>query len=69
MGHLLLRPPLFLAHTLKCDGGNEAAAAAAVVVAVRTPFSVFTGSRVPGSVVVVLGAARRTDEEAQLCIS
>lgn len=67
MGHLLLRPPLLLAHTLKCDGGNEAAAAAAV--AVRMPFSIFTGSGVPGSVVVVLGVARRTDEETQLCIS
>lgn len=55
-----------LTPTLKCDGGNDAAAAAAVV-AVRPPSSPLTGRGVPGR--VVLGEARRIDDEAQLCIS
>lgn len=62
--------------TLECDGGNDAAAAAAVV-AWRLPSSLLIGCGLPGSVVVVvevvavevLGKARRIDEEAQLCIS
>lgn len=70
-GRLLPRPSLFLAPTLKCDGGDDAATAAAVLT-VRPASSVHTGRRVPGSVavvVVVLGVVRRTDGEAQLCIT
>lgn len=68
-GRLLPRPSLFLAPTLKCDGGDDAATAAAVLT-VRLVSSVRTGRRVPGSVVVVvLGVVRRTDGEAQLCIT
>lgn len=62
------RPPL--SPTLECDGGNDAAAAAAVV-AGRTPSLLLFGCRVPGCVVAVvevLGEARRIDDEAQLCI-
>lgn len=59
---------MFLAPTLKCDGGDDAATAAAVL-AVRPASSVLTGCRVPGSVVVDLGVLRRTDGEAQLCIT
>lgn len=59
--------------TLKRDGGNVAAAAAAVVT-LRLPSSLLIGCGVPGSVVLVLvlvlvlGEARRIDDEAQLCI-
>lgn len=66
-GRLLPRPSLFLAPTLKCDGGDDAATAAAVLT-VRLVSFVLTGRRVPGSV-VVLGVVRRTDGEAQLCIT
>lgn len=41
------------------------------MVAVRPPSSLLIGCGVPGSVVVllvVLGEARRIDDEAQLCI-
>lgn len=68
MGCLLLRPSLFLAPTLKCDGGDDAATAAAVL-AVRPASSVLTGRRLPVSVLVDLGVLRRTDGEAQLCIT
>lgn len=67
-GRLLPRPSLFLAPTLICDGGDDAATAAAVLT-VRLVSSVLTGRRVLGSVVVVLGVVRRTDGEAQLCIT
>lgn len=64
------RPPL--TPTLQRDGRDDAAAAAAVaalvvvVVGVRPPASPLLTAVV--GVLVVLGEARRTDHEAQLCI-
>lgn len=54
-----------LSPTLKSDGGNDAADAA--VVALTPPSFFLLSCRFPVRMVVLLDAARRTDDEAKLC--
>lgn len=64
---LVLRAPYGLSPTLECDGGNDAATAAAVLAGGPDP-PLPRDRRLPGARPVPV-TSRRIDGEAQLCIA
>lgn len=60
-------PRYALSPTLECDGGNDAATAAAVMAGGPDPL-LPGGRRLPGARLVLV-TSRRIDGEAQLCIA